>query len=350
MRDVLEELGGWIAMGERAALATVVSTRRSAPRPAGTKMAIGERGQIAGSVSGGCVESAVVAAAEEVLRGGEPRLMTFGIADDEAFEIGLPCGGELDVYVELYAESPFARLARDGGRGAQVLDLGSGARLLVREDGGREQSLGSRELDDAAARHARDLIWMERSEVCELAGATLFFDVSAPPPRIVILGAVDYGAALCRVARAAGWRPIVADPRARFATRERFPDAEAVIVAWPHEAFAQIGGLDRATAVAVMTHDPKIDDPALVTALRSDAVYIGAMGSRRAQEARRERLLAAGLTKEELERLAAPIGLDLGAATAQETALSIMADVVAVRNGRAGGRLVGGEARIHAPA
>jgi xanthine dehydrogenase accessory factor len=346
-RHVLEQADQWVARGERVAVAVVVATRRSAPRPPGAKMAIGERGQIAGGVSGGCVESAVVAAAEEILRGAEPRLLSFGIEDDQAWDIGLPCGGEIDVYVEPYAETAFSRLARDGGRGALVVDLGSGARLVVHADGRREGSLGSSELDDVAARRAEELLWTERSGLHELAGATLFFDVTAPAPRLAVLGAVDYGAALCRVARAAGWRPIVADPRARFASRARFPEAEDVIVAWPREAFERMGGIDRATAVAVMTHEPRVDDDALTIALRSEAVYVGAMGSRRAQAARRERLLAAGLGEDELERLAAPIGLDLGAASPEETALSIMADVVAARNGRTGGRLVDNDVLIH---
>src|ERR671932_737905 len=182
-------------------------------------------------------------------------------------------------------------------------------------------------------------MWLERSELREHGEVTLFVDVTAPAPRLVIFGAVDYAAALCRVARAAGWRPFVCDPRSRFATRQRFPEAEDVVAAWPEEAFERLGGIDRATYVAVLTHDPKLDDAALSVALRSDAAYVGAMGSRRAQAQRRERLLAAGLDEELLERVAAPIGLDLGAVTPEETALSIMAEVVAVRHGRDGGRL-----------
>jgi xanthine dehydrogenase accessory factor len=160
-------------------------------------------------------------------------------------------------------------------------------------------------------------------------------------------GAVDFAAALCRLARAAGWRPNVVDPRARFAQPARFPDAEEVVAAWPEEAFARLGGIDRATAIAVLTHDPKLDDAALSLALRSDAAYVGAMGSRRAQAQRRERLLAAGIEEELLDRVAAPIGLDLGALTPEETALSIMAEVVAVRHGRSGGRLSSAAGRIH---
>jgi xanthine dehydrogenase accessory factor len=190
-------------------------------------------------------------------------------------------------------------------------------------------------------------MWEERSELREVDGVALFIDVTSPAPRLVVFGAVDYAAALCRLARAAGWRPIVCDPRSQFATRERFPEAEEVIVAWPEEAFDRIGGIDRATYVAVLTHDPKLDDAALEIALRSETPYIGAMGSRRAQAQRRERLLAAGLDEELLARISAPIGLDLGALTPEETALSIIAEVVAVRHGREGGRLSHAPGRIH---
>ena len=244
------------------------------------------------------------------------------------------------------AWSEFARIAREDGRAALVTVVsgpGTGAKLLVRADGAREGTLGSEELDREAAAAADELMWAERSEL----RGNLFIDVTAPAPRLVIFGAVDYSAALARLARAAGWRPYVCDPRSQFATPGRFPHAEEVIAAWPEEAFARIGGIDRATYIAVLTHDPKLDDAALTIALRSDAAYVGAMGSRRAQERRRERLLEAGFDEETLDRVAAPIGLDLGAVTPEETALSIMAEVVAVRNGREGGRLsqVGG--RIH---
>jgi xanthine dehydrogenase accessory factor len=221
------------------------------------------------------------------------------------------------------------------------------ARLLVRPDQSVEGSLGNAELDAAAVAFGEELMWAERSERREMGDVSLFIDVVAPPPRLVMFGAVDFAGALARMARAAGWRPYVIDPRGRFATRERFPDAEEIVVGWPEEAFAQIGGIDRATYIAVLTHDPKLDDAALELALRSDAAYIGAMGSRRAQEKRRERLVERGLTDEELARIAAPIGLDLGGLTAEETALSIMAEVVAVRNGRSGGRLSTASGRIH---
>jgi len=223
----------------------------------------------------------------------------------------------------------------------------SGAKLLVRADGTTDGGLGNATLDSAAVAAADELMWAERSELRELEGASLFIDVTAPAPRLVIFGAVDYAAALCRLARAAGWRPFVCDPRSQFATRERFPEAEEVIAAWPDAALARIGGIDRATYIAVLTHDPKLDDATLTIALRSDAAYVGAMGSRRAQAHRRERLLSAGMAEELLDRIAAPIGLDLGAVTPEETALSIMAEVVAVRNGRDGGRLSRIAGRIH---
>jgi xanthine dehydrogenase accessory factor len=221
------------------------------------------------------------------------------------------------------------------------------ARLLVRPDQSVEGSLGDPQLDAAAVKFAEELMWAERSERREVEDVSLFVDVVAPPPRLIMFGAVDFAAALARMARAAGWRPYVIDPRGRFATRERFPEAEEIVVAWPEEAFARIGGIDRATYIAVLTHDPKLDDAALELALQSEAPYIGAMGSRRAQEKRRERLLERGLAEDELARIAAPIGLDLGGLTAEETALSIMAEVVAVRNGRSGGRLSSASGRIH---
>jgi xanthine dehydrogenase accessory factor len=244
------------------------------------------------------------------------------------------------------AQGRFAEVARAGERGALVTVLegpAAGAKLLVLPDGSTEGTLGAPELDDDAARHADELMWAERSE----RRGALFVDVTFPSPRLIIFGAIDFAAQLCTLARTSGWRPYVVDPRGFFARRDRFPDAEDVLVAWPAEAFERLGGIDRATSIAVLTHDPKLDDAVLTIALRSPAAYVGAMGSRRAQQARRERLLALGVTDEELERVSAPIGLDLGAITPEETALSIMAEVVAMRRGRDGGRLAHARGRIH---
>jgi len=248
------------------------------------------------------------------------------------------------------AQGEFTELARRGGRGALVTVIsgpGAGGKMLVGADGERTGSLGDEALEEVAARHADELMWLERSERRAEGESVLFVDTTFPPPRLFAFGAVDFAAALCRLARAAGWRPFVVDPRARFAQPARFPDAEEVVAAWPEEAFARLGGIDRATAIAVLTHDPKLDDAALIIALRSQAGYIGAMGSRRAQDSRRERLLAKGVTDEEMGRISAPIGLDLGALTAEETALSIMAEIVAMRYGRDGGRLANAKGRIH---
>jgi xanthine dehydrogenase accessory factor len=346
MKDVWEEVGRWAARGDRIAIAMVVGAERSAPRPLGTKMAINDRGEIAGGVSGGCVEGAVVEIAERVIDSGRPELAHFGIADAEAWGVGLPCGGEIDVWVQAHEPGPFERAARAGDRAAEVTLLEgprAGAKLFVAPDGGHVGSLGSAPADADAAVAARAALWTDTSA----RRGAVFIDVAAPPARLLLVGAVDIAGALCTLARATGWRAFVIDPRARFARPERFSDAEDVLAMWPQEAFARLGGIDPATAVVALTHDPKLDDAALLTALRSPAMFVGAMGSRHAQSIRLERLRAAGLGSEDLERLSAPVGLDLGASAPGETALSILAEVVAVRHGRDGGRLrtVGG--RIH---
>jgi len=236
------------------------------------------------------------------------------------------------------AQSSFAEVARDDGRAALVTavsGLHAGGRLLVRADGEHEGTLGDAELDAEAVAHANELMWAERSEL----RGEMFVDVTAPAPRVLIFGAVEYANHLAHLARVTGWRPYVIDPRAQFATRERFPDAVEVVVAWPGEAFEHLGGIDRATYLAVLTHDPKIDDEVLTLALSAEPAYIGAMGAKRTQVNRRERLLAAGVSEEDIERISAPVGLDLGDISAEEVALSIMAELVAVRYGRNAGRL-----------
>ena len=249
-------------------------------------------------------------------------------------------------------QGAFAKIAREGGRAALVTALKgphAGERMLVHLDGQSEGTLGDPELDSEARTHVEDLIWTEKSEV----RGDLFVDVSAPPPRLVIFGAVEFAVHLSAYAKIAGWRAYVVDPRARFATPERFPDALDVVAGWPDDAFEKLGAIDPATYLAVLTHDPKLDDAVLLMALKSEAPYIGAMGSKRAQKERRERLMGHGITDKEIERISAPVGLDLGATGAQETALSIMAECVAVRYGRDGGRLCQKGAdrkRIHAEA
>jgi xanthine dehydrogenase accessory factor len=335
VREILQELERWRAAGDRIAVATVVATRRSAPRPIGSKLAVSESGELAGSVSGGCVESEVVEAAREVLAGGEPRLLTFGISDDLALSVGLPCGGEIDVWVSEPDPGLLGRLAdvaRGERRAVAFTDLADGTERLV--PGG----------DDPVA---DDLIRGGHSKVVELHGRRVFADVFGPPPRLLVYGAVDTADALCAAARGLGWHTIVADARGRFATRERLPNAHEVIVAWPDETLAQVQP-DHATAVVVLTHDDKFDIPMLVGTLTTDAYYIGALGSRRNQERRRERLLDAGVDESALDRISGPAGLDIGAHTPAETALSMLAEIMAVRAGRDGGRLRESSGRIHA--
>jgi xanthine dehydrogenase accessory factor len=357
MRLLPETIQGWVLQGDSVALATVVETKKSAPQPVGTKMAINGSQQVCGSVSGGCVEGAVIEAAERVLAGADAHLLQYGIADEEAWDVGLPCGGEISVWVERYdpggLQGRFTELDRDGARAALVTAISGnaepGAKLLVQA--GEDPPVGSlggdSRLDAGAQQVAREALWSGGGGLVEIAGATVFVDVVGPPPKLVIVGAVDFAAELSAVAVLAGWRAFVIDPRSRFAAAERFPAAERVIAAWPQEAFAEIGPIDPTTAIAVLTNDPKLDDAALIEAFASDAGYIGAMGSRRAQAKRRERLLAAGVSDAQLDRVAAPIGLDIGALTAAETALSIMSEIVALRRGRNGGRLAESRGRIH---
>ncbi len=334
MRELLSDLERWRARGERVALARVVATRRSAPRPVGSKLAISEGGELAGSVSGGCVENEVYEAAREVLRGAQPRLLTYGISDDLALSVGLPCGGEIDVWVDEPDPALLDRLAdvvRRDDRAVVLTDLEDGSqRLLLQGDDER----------------ADELIRGGHSRVVELDGRRVFADVFGPPPRVLVYGAVDTAEALCAAAKGLGWHTIVADARGKFATRERIPSADELIVSWPEETLARVQP-DHATAIVVLTHDDKFDVPLLVGALAGDAFYVGALGSRRNQERRRERLLEAGLDESALERISGPAGLDIGAHSPAETAISILAEIMAVRAGRDGGALKQASGRIH---
>jgi len=324
-----------------AAVATVVATRKSAPRPVGSTLTVSRDGKLTGSVSGGCVESDVFLAAQEVMDTGLPRLVTYGITDDMALGVGLPCGGEIDVFVEP-AGSAFDL---DPGERAVVFTVVQGepfgAKLLVREDGTTAGD-GPPELAALATESLR----RGRGHVLQLEGRTVFADVHGPPPTLLVYGAVDTAEALCGMARQLGWRTVVADARARFLTRERIPSADELLPLWPDEALAQVQP-DTATAIFVLTHDDKFDLPLLTAAVKTDAFYIGALGSRRNQERRRELLRAAGLTDEELERISGPSGLDIGAETPAETALSMLAEALAVRAKRHGGLLRDSAHRIH---
>ena len=306
----------------QAAVATVVATRSSAPRPVGSKLVVRDDGSIEGSVSNGCVENDVILAAQEVLAGGEPRLVTYGITDEMAFGVGLPCGGEIDVFVEPYRDD----------NGDVVLTVVAG------DDIG--EKLHDPDLEQAARRRGR-------SHVFEHEGRTVFADVSVPPPRLFVYGAADTAEALSAAAKLLGWRTIVADARPRFATAERIPSADELLVLWPDEALAQVAP-DAATAVVVLTHDDKFDLPLVRGALATEAFYLGWLGSRRNQERRHGLLLEEGVAEEDLARVSGPAGLDLGAASPEETAVSILAEILAVRAGRSGGPLRAAGTRIHA--
>jgi xanthine dehydrogenase accessory factor len=340
VQELLPDIDRWRSRGEKVALATVVATRRTSPRPVGSKLAVSAGGELAGSVSGGCVESDVVLSAQEVLAGGSPRLLTYGITDDMAIAVGLPCGGEIDVFVEPLTVT----VADDLPAVLFTVVTGDevGAKLLVREDGSTEGD-GPAELAELAG----DAMRVGRSHVIERDGSTVFADVFGPPPRLLVYGAVDTAEALCRAAKLLGWTTIVADARARFATAERMPSADELLVAWPEEALERVRP-DPRTAVLVLTHDDKFDLPMLTGALATEAFYVGALGSRRNQERRNALLREGGLPESDIERIAGPSGLDIGAESPPETALSMLTEILAVRAGRAGGRLKDAPHRIHA--
>ena len=374
MRDVMDELLGWWRDGRTVAIGTVVATWRSAPRPAGATMLVGPDGEAVGSVSGGCVEGAVYELATEVIASGSPVLQRYGVSDDEAFAVGLTCGGILDVFVERVDRESFPGLDDlaadiDAGRPVAVCtvvehpDAGLvGRRVVVRPEGSHAPvtgSLGSARFDAALADDARGLLEGGRTETLVYGpdgerrgeGARVFVSSFAPRPRMIVFGAIDFAAALARVGAFMGYRVTVCDARPVFATASRFRDADEVVVDWPHRylaAEAEAGRIDSRTVLAVLTHDPKFDVPVLEVALRlPEVAYVGAMGSRRTHDDRLKRLREAGLGESELERLSSPIGLDLGARTPEETAVSIAAEVVALRWGGAGERLSGTAGPIH---
>jgi xanthine dehydrogenase accessory factor len=343
--DTLQTVQAWRHRGDDVAVATVVRTYRSAPRPLGSIFAVSSRGDMAGSVSGGCVEGAIYGEAQELFEGGDaPKLLHYGISDDFALDVGLACGGELWVALERFHDRP---ALRRGAIATVVTGAQAGRRLVHDADRGASDGDVEGELRAAIEDAILEAVETERSRSLELDDGTLAFVESVhPAPRMVIVGAVDTSEAICRMAGILGWRTVVIDPRGKFATRERLPSAQDIIVAWPEEAYGQIG-VERADSVIVLTHDPKVDDPAISEALRLGASYVGALGSRRTQAKRRERLAESGVPEADLERVHGPVGLDIGADTPQETAVSIVAEVIAARAGRSGRHLAATTGRIH---
>jgi xanthine dehydrogenase accessory factor len=328
VNDVLPFLERWAAEGIPVATATVVAKERSAPRDPGAVLAVSERGDVAGSVTGGCVEPAVYEEAREVLAGGAPRLKTYGIADDEAFEVGLPCGGTVHIFVDrLDAElvAPLSDAIADERPVALVTTLSgtdAGRKRLVFRDAADGDG-------DGAEAAARELLIAGETGIVEAAGERLFVSSFAPRPRMYVFGAVDHAAAVARIGRFLGYRVTVCDARSRFVTRERFPDADDLVTAWPDE-FLRSARVDERTAIIALTHDEKFDVPLLAAAVATPARYIGAMGSRRTTERRRSGLREAGVTDEALERIHAPIGLPIGARTPEEVAVAVAAQLIEV--------------------
>jgi xanthine dehydrogenase accessory factor len=378
VRDILSKVRKWWEAGETVGLATVVRTYHSAPRDPGAALAVSAEGEVTGSVSGGCVEGAVYELSLDVCKTGDPVLQTYGVSDDDAFAVGLTCGGIIDIFVEPISQARFPELgeiaaavergepvavatviegpgqigarrviwagdatgqsaAADGWHVGSSGTLGSGARLDQAVD------------DDARGMLAQGLTGIRRyGEHGERRGDELsvFVNSFAPRPRMLVFGAIDFAAAVARVGKFLGYHVTVCDARQVFATSARFPDADEVVVEWPHRFLAGTN-VDARTVICVLTHDPKFDVPLLQVALRTPAGYIGAMGSRRTHEDRLARLREVGMTDDELARLRSPIGLDLGARTPEETAVSIAAELIQLRWGGTGHPLTATEGRIH---
>jgi xanthine dehydrogenase accessory factor len=338
VRDVATDIDQWLAQGEQVALATVVSTWGSAPRQVGAKMAMTPAGAISGSVSGGCVEGAVFDTAMEVLASGRPQLLHFGVADETAWDVGLACGGTIEVFVEPLDTAVYhfmQSLAAQEQAGVTVTVIKGpeesiGRKMALSADGRLVGGLGQ-----SVPEPVRQAIQaVSQSQRLSLkAGTELFVDVVRPSPTLILVGGVHIAIALTTMAQTLGYRTIVVDPRRAFGSETRFPHADRLIQAWPDEAFAGLE-LTADTAVALLTHDPKIDDPALKIVLESPVFYVGALGSKATHGRRRRRLLAAGLAEEQIDRIHGPIGLDIGAQTPAEIALAVLAEIVRARRRR----------------
>ncbi len=331
MRDVLETLERWAREGLRVATATVVSTEKSAPRDPGAVLAVSEKGELAGSVTGGCVEPAVYEEAQAVLAGGPPRLVTYGIADDEAFEVGLPCGGTVQIFVDALDPALLPPIA-------EAIRTEQPVALAVRVSG---PHIGAKQLVSPGAalngeidEQARSLLARGETGLVTVGDDEVFVSSFAPRPRMYVFGAIDFASALASIGRFLGYHVTVCDARAKFVTAERFPDVDELVVDWP-DRFLASAPVDERTAICVLTHDNKFDVPILKAALASPAGYVGAMGSRRTTERRSERLREEGVSDEQLQRIHAPIGLKIGSRTPEEVAVAIAAEIVSVFNANA---------------
>jgi xanthine dehydrogenase accessory factor len=365
VREVLDELLTWWRSGQPVGMATVVDTWRSAPRQAGAAMLVGPDGSAVGSVSGGCVEGATYELGERV-RDGEPaQTVRYGVSDDDAFAVGLTCGGIIDLFVERVDRDAFPELERVADAVAAGTPVAV-ATVIAAPPGGPARAgahlvvwaLGSARLDDAATDDVRGMLAAGRTGMLRYGPdgqrrgdeLGLFVAAYAPPPRMIVFGAIDFAAAVARIGTFLGYRVTVCDARPVFATPKRFPGVGEVVVDWPHRYLTkeiEAGRVDPRTVVCVLTHDPKFDVPVLQVALAHPMAYVGAMGSRRTHDDRLARLREAGVGADALARLSSPIGLDLGARTPEETAVSVAAEIVALRWGGGGDRLSSVGGRIH---
>ncbi|WP_432752533.1 XdhC family protein [Streptomyces sp. JL2001] len=363
MLDIAEELHRWVEQGREFAVATVVAVGGSAPRQPGAALAVDSDGTAIGSVSGGCVEGAVYDLCTQALEDGQTVVERFGYSDEDAFAVGLTCGGIIDILVTpvrggVYPAALEAAVSGEAAALARIVEGPAdlmGRALLVRPDGSYEGGLGGHpELDRTAAGEARAMLDGGRTGTVVIGEdgsrcgqpLTLLVESSVPPPRMIVFGAIDFASALVRVGKFLGYHVTVCDARPVFATPARFPEADEIVVEWPHRYLASTE-VDGRTVLCVLTHDAKFDVPLLEAALKLPVAYVGAMGSRRTHEDRNKRLREVGVTELELARLRSPIGLDLGARTPEETALSIAAEIVADRRGGTGASLAGAHTPIH---
>jgi xanthine dehydrogenase accessory factor len=360
MREVLDDIERWERAGMRVSLARVVGVEGSGPRLPGAAMAVNEDGEVAGSLSGGCVEGAVLTEALDVLEAGNAKLVTYGIADEEAFAVGLTCGGTIHVFVQPL-DPQLHEVLRDAIRAEEPVALATmvegpraGTNVLVGP--GAAGSLGDPDLDRVVIRDARAELAAGISTMrhyglhgeARQQDIAVFIESFALPPQMIVFGAVDFTAALVKVAKVLGYRVTVCDARAVFATHQRFPHADEVVIDWPDRYLAKVGAdLGQRDAVCVLTHDHKFDVPAIQAALETNVGYLGAMGSRRTNDERLARLREVGVDEASLQRLMAPIGIDIGGRTPEETAISICAEIIASRTGRSAPSLRAREGPIH---
>jgi xanthine dehydrogenase accessory factor len=362
MREILDDVLAWIEQGKKTAVATVIQVERSAPRGPGTSLAVSEDGVVTGSVSGGCVEPAVYEEAMSAIASGRAKRLRYGISDDQAFEVGLTCGGTIHLVVTpITTDSAQALVALREALAdetpaalATVVEGPNAGALALIDDRRMVGSLGSSGLDYAVGEDALGMLELGDTDLMTYGpdgqrrpeDVTVFVDSFSPPPDMYVFGAIDFAAAVARVGKFLNYRVTVCDARAKFATRARFPEADEVIVRWPHEFLAD-APVDKRTVICILTHDPKFDVPVLQLALKTPAAYIGAMGSRRTHEERSRELIAAGASEEDLRRIASPIGLDIGATTPEEVAVSIAGEIIASRHSAPGGRLSDRGGAIH---